>query len=183
MSDSTDEWLQPEYSLVSVRLVTINEADRLYAEKKYTEAIAAYKTCIESGLVGGNEHKLEVYNRLGYAHESDGLHDLDTALEWYTRAIDLCPNRETAARALNNRGNIYWARNELELARADYDRAIALKPDSIKLHNRSKVYCELEQHVMELADLQRAVSLASDSKEIDRYTARIKEIQSMEMEA
>ncbi len=41
-------------------------ADKWFEEQKWSEAAAAYESCIASGLVGANEQS-KVYYRLGYA--------------------------------------------------------------------------------------------------------------------
>ncbi len=94
---------------------SIAEADRLYEEEKWTEAVSAYKNCIAAGLVLTNEQKSNAFFGLGYAHHT-GLKQPDAALEWYSKLIDLKIKDCKTAAALNNRGNILRNRKELATA-------------------------------------------------------------------
>ncbi len=75
------------------------DAKKLYFEKKWSGAIDAYQTLITDGVVMSDQHKHEVYFRLGYAYDEIG--NRNESLRSYAKAIDLDPNH---ADSFYNRG-------------------------------------------------------------------------------
>ncbi len=105
-------------------MCTIAEADKLFAAKKWAEAIDAYKNCIASGLVVSTEQKTNAYFSVGYAF--DELKEWDKAVEWYSKAIELNPRDSPA---LFNRGLLYQQRREYASALADFSLLLTITPN------------------------------------------------------
>ncbi len=69
-----------------------------------------------------------------YVHKARLLYDMGAyrdALTYVNKALDVVP---TYFKAIYNRGKIYYALNELELAAADLDRATSMKKENISAH-------------------------------------------------
>ncbi len=73
---------------------------------------------------------------------------------------------EAIATAHFNRGLAYHAKRELDLAIADYDRAIALNPEFAEAYNyRGKAYFQKGNHDGAMPDLDRAIELKPEYAE------------------
>jgi Tfp pilus assembly protein PilF len=79
---------------------------------------------------------------------------------FYTKAIEMDPKY---APAYNNRGNVYFDKNEYELALKDYNRAIAIKPDYVIAYsNRGRLYFAKNEYEKALSDLNKVIELKPD---------------------
>ena len=108
--------------------------------------------------VAGEENRqlqAQAWFSVGYLyHERD---DLETAIDAYTKAIELNP---ALAGAYNNRGNAKSNLSQYQAALADYDRAIELNPAWAGAYtNRGLVKRDLGQYQAALADHDRAIEL------------------------
>jgi len=134
----------------------VNEARRLAAQGRVEEAIAAYRRllarwpgaanswynlarlhrqagdltaaldCYQQALDRGVSEPEEVHLNRGVIY-SDGLQDYAAAERELERALELHPDYLPA---LMNRGNLYEDLGRRELARATYERVLALAPDA-----------------------------------------------------
>ncbi len=134
----------------------VNEARRLAAQGSVEEAIAAYQRlltrwpgaanswynlarlhrqagdlraaldCYQQALDRGVSEPEEVHLNRGVIY-SDGLQDYAAAERELERALELHPDYLPA---LMNRGNLYEDLGRRELARATYERVLALAPDA-----------------------------------------------------
>ena len=99
-----------------------------YFQKRYDEAIAICKTCIEQldHHLAPDEHKLHrsvlIYN---IAQVYNSMERYDEAIYYYSAAMEMDRNY---SEYYNERGNIYLQMAQYELAIADYTKAIALSP-------------------------------------------------------
>ena len=79
---------------------------------------------------------------------------------FYSQAIEIDPNY---AMAYNNRGNVYYDRDEYGHALKDYNKAIAIKPDyAVALNNRGMAYLMIKDYEKALNDFNRAIELKHD---------------------
>lgn len=104
--------------------------------------------------------------------------DFDGAIADYTRAIQInsrvmtgpgnfpCPGSEIVvsdlfnALALNNRGSAYFRKGDLEIALADFNRAIRMQPQLADVYNnRGNVWQEKGDSEKALADFNQAIKL------------------------
>ncbi len=69
----------------------------------------------------------------------------------YDEALRITPD---LAAALSGRGNVHLARNDLDRAIADYDRAIALGPDAVTYSNRARAWRAKGDFTRAIADLE-----------------------------
>src|SRR3989338_3734325 len=115
-------------------------------EKKQVEA----KITDEERLLQANE-----WFDKGYQHALNKEHD--SAIEAYTKAIQLDPNY---ADAYINRGNAYADKGQYDRAIEDYNRAIALDPNLAQAYNnRGNAYKNKGQYDRAIEDYNRAIAL------------------------
>ncbi|MGF6752778.1 tetratricopeptide repeat protein [Paraburkholderia sp. GAS42] len=136
-----------------------NFGNTLTRQRRYTEAIAAYREAlarkpdyVEAHSNLGNALReagdyvaavdscanalalapdyAEAWNNLGNAFKDDG--NDDAALKSFTKALSLRPDY---AEAHNNLGNVYEKQSRVAEATDCYRRAIALKPGIASMHN------------------------------------------------
>ncbi len=161
------------------------KADKLVDEKKWSDAVAAYKKCIGPRPKITDQDRSYVYNRLGYVHGPNGLNEHEALIDWYTKRIDIDPNNSVAAFSYHGRGAAHRLLGKYSLALADFNRAIALYPatqmDLLALcyRGRSRVYQDLKQYDMELADSQKCVSLSTNAELIEMRKKRIAELRDL----
>lgn len=99
-----------------------------YFQKRYDEAIAICKTCVEQldRHLAPDEHKLHrsvlIYN---IAQVYTSMERYDEAIYYYSATMEMDPNY---SEYYNERGNIYLQMEQYDLAIADYTKAIALSP-------------------------------------------------------
>jgi len=73
---------------------------------------------------------------------------LTKQVEYYTKAIELAPNW---AYPYNNRGVAYYHLGEFEKSKADFDKALGLKPDyNLALANRAGANFNKKEAAMEV---------------------------------
>src|SRR3972149_4143640 len=91
----------------------------------------------------------------GYQHSLNKEHD--SAIEAYTKAIQLDPNY---AFAYGNRGNAYADKGQYDRAIEDYNKAIALDPnDAPAYYNRGNAYYNKGQHDRAIEDYNKAIAI------------------------
>lgn len=94
--------------------------------------------------------------------------DFDTAIEYYTKAIELNPEFSLA---YFSRASAYSNLGWYEEAIIDYTRAIELSPEFAMLYgNRGAVYNELGRYEEALVDLNKAIEL--DPGYVNAYNNR-----------
>jgi tetratricopeptide (TPR) repeat protein len=97
--------------------------NKFLAAKNYENARLFYNKTLEI-----NPNDTNAYRNLGMVEEA-GEH-LDEAMKFYTRALELSLGQnEKPATNYNDIGNIYFAKNDFENARAQYDNAISHDPE------------------------------------------------------
>ena len=99
------------------------------------------------------------YCKLGVSAQHAGK--LDLAIKYFTRCIDAGDvTKKNLARAFYIRGNAYYSKSEYDLAIADYDAAIRLKPDNANAFgNRGTAYYVNGQYEQAIADFTQAIRL------------------------
>jgi tetratricopeptide (TPR) repeat protein len=98
----------------------IKEADKLVAEGKYDEAIAAYKQLAEK--FPAIEGSVALY--VGQTYETKG--DMEKAKEYYQKALEADPNSFIALKKL---GDMAVADYDYETAMKHYEKILATKTD------------------------------------------------------
>lgn len=107
---------------------------------------------------------MEVYNVIGNEYYS--IDSLNKAIEVLTKPVEMDASN---AHAYYNRGCAYQAGGQYESALADYDQAIALKPDYTNaIYNRALVYESLENYKQALSGYKSVIS-QNPSYKIDVY--------------
>jgi protein O-mannosyl-transferase len=100
-----------------------------------------------------------VYFHRGVAYEKMGM--LESAIDDYTRAIDLFP---TYYEAFFSRGSAYEQMGRLDRALDDYSAAISLKPSSYEAYtNRGLLNKKLGRRIEAIADFNRAIALSESA--------------------
>ena len=95
-----------------------------------------------------------------YLKKGDEAKDAQEKLSHYSKAIEIDPNY---AIAYNNRGSVYYDRDEYRLALNDYNKAIAILPDyAIALNNRGMVYLIKRDYEKALKDFSKAIEFKHD---------------------
>lgn len=115
----------------------------------YKNPLTLYEDIIEK-----NPNSWFAYNNRAVYFEQNG--DLEQALEYYTKSINLKPY----AYLYLNRGNIYLKDHKYQLAIADYNKAIELSPSMANIYNnRGNVYLNIKEYELALKDFNRALFL------------------------
>jgi tetratricopeptide (TPR) repeat protein len=95
-----------------------------------------------------------------YLKRGDEAKEAQEKISHYSKAIEIDPNY---AIAYNNRGNVYYDRDEFRLALNDYNKAIAIRPDyAIALNNRGMVYFIKRDYEKALKDFNKAIEVKHD---------------------
>ena len=118
---------------------------------------------IVSGLAcaatGISEEKIEASHKWlekGKSLSRSGKHQ--DAIKAYDKAIELNPMLD---KAYNNRGNVYFDKQEYDKAIDDYSRSIELNPRQYKVYsNRGVAYRLMERFDRAVKDYTRAIKLA-----------------------
>ncbi len=154
------------------------KAAELYAKKDWAAAIDAYRGCIALDLLQTPDQKGSAYFALGYSYYE--LNDLKSSIECYTKVIALGSSADLYP-SLNNRGKIYYERNEFGLALADWNRAIRERGNgekqTVSLLNRADLFHAMNLPGLEISDLHTLAALTSDEKERAAINQRIETIQ------
>ena len=86
--------------------------------------------------------------------------DYQSELAIWNHTVENCPLND---RAYLSRGSAYWTSGQLEAARKDYDRCLALNPRYTKAYvGRGNVYSEMGRYDEALRDYERALKLKPD---------------------
>lgn len=121
----------------------------LQANGRLDEAIAAYSKAVNRSPDQPQPYRLR-------ANAFKELGDYDSALEDYTRALELVPD----AYWFNRRGLAYEETKQFEQAAADYARAIELDPAwAIAYNNRGFIKLNLKDYSGAKKDFEKAISL------------------------
>lgn len=89
----------------------------------------------------------------------------DEALEDYTRALEIAPNR---ADVYNNRAIVHYAQNDYDEAITDLTRALEIDPNYIDaLSNRAVIYALTDQFEVAIADLEQAIAISGIQDVVD----------------
>lgn len=127
--------------------------DIFMAEKKYREAVEAYREGAASNAVA--------QNKLGIAYHQ--LNQLDNARKAYERAIKMKPDY---MEALNNLGTIYYARKSYRRAISSYNRALRVAPNepraAVTYENLGRVWFNRKDYARARECLQTALKLDPD---------------------
>lgn len=100
--------------------------------------------------------------------QAAAIGDYETAIEEYTRALELDP---AFADAYNNRGIAYQALGEYDRAIEDYTRAIEINPEfAIAYRNRGLAYLDSGDNAAALEDFSAAIEI--DPNYGDAYFSR-----------
>lgn len=137
------------YRISQIELKTIQEARKLYAEKRYNEALECFKRAVE---IDPANH--ETLNERGLFFID--LHDYDKALEDYNQAISLCPHNYNY---LVNRGYIYFVLNDFDKALIDYESAL-------KLDTNSAIYSYIGDVLREMKEYKKSIEYYTKSIEL-----------------
>ena len=134
---------------------------------EFEKALSAFDRAIECAQQGTTSEGLaDVYFYQGYIHGLV-LNDLQRTITDFDTAIELRPNY---AEAYNNRGVVYDASGEYDLAIADYDKAIELRPDfAVAYFNRGSDYILKSENDLAIADFDKAIELELDYAEAYVY--------------
>jgi len=110
-----------------------------------------------SDVVQKSPNQLKAWLNLGVAYSDDKQYI--EAIKIYTKMIDETPN----AAAFSNRGNVYSALGEYDLAIRDYKKAIAIKPQSAQFHsNRADAYTAKRKWDLAIKDYSKAIEIRSN---------------------
>ena len=87
--------------------------------------------------------------------------NLDDAIEYYTEVILLEPaDHVMFANAYNNRGIAYNDKGEVDYAIEDYDKALQLNPDNVKVYsNRGNAYADKGEYDRAIEDHNNAIEI------------------------
>ena len=96
--------------------------------------------------------------------EAHQRQDLDNAIAYYTRVIELDPAEiSIVAEAYNNRGLVYSHKGEYDCAIKDFDKAIELKSDYAgAFNNRGVNYRHKSKYGCAIKDFDKAIELKPD---------------------
>ncbi|WP_372365650.1 tetratricopeptide repeat protein [Candidatus Uabimicrobium sp. HlEnr_7] len=141
-----------------------DEGNRLYAQKKYNEAIEQYQKSITAG-----EQSANPYYNIGLCY--GGLKEYQKASDYYTLAIE---KKKDYAKAYFNRGRMFLLMGETEKAIADCDQAVTFdeKLDSAYFL-RGFLYLNKESYALALADFKKTISL--NHRQVDKVKPYIEQ--------
>jgi len=97
---------------------TLDEAKKLYREKKYDDALALFKK-----VAGLDQKNAEAYNGIGLCYHAQGKSDL--AIESFQKSIERDP---TVSTVYYNLGRAYGTKQQFDLAIITYHKAIKKNP-------------------------------------------------------
>jgi TonB family protein len=126
------------------------EGNRLFLDKKYTEALAAF-----SRAIAEYAHDARFYRNRGIVYQHSG--DYQKAIADFNHALTLAASD---AITLNQRGIAYFQWQEFHKAIEDFTAALASDPKlAAAYHNRGIVYRQLGNYRAALDDIQQADQL------------------------
>jgi tetratricopeptide (TPR) repeat protein len=136
--------------------------------QQYNRAIADYLKIEELDKDQSFTKSNYIYNNLAVGFQN--LKQIDKALEYYTKEINLRPNSSLGYR---NRADLYAKKlNDYEKAEADYTKAIELEPENDEnYYYRGNFYNKyLEDYDKAIKDLSKAIEL--DPEDLYNYFYR-----------
>ncbi|HLF18371.1 MAG TPA: tetratricopeptide repeat protein [Candidatus Omnitrophota bacterium] len=105
-------------------------------------------------VVAKSPRLIKAQLNLGAAYAQDKQYM--EAIKVYTKMIEQAPNAE----AFGNRGNVYNSMGAYDMAIADYDKAIAIKPRSAQMHtNRGDARFNKKEYQKAIDDYTKAIEL------------------------
>ena len=108
-------------------------------------------------LLDDTRRRAEAEKWFNRAYDEGQKGNRETAIEYYTRAIELNPEY---ADAYNNRGIAYKNIKEYEKAIRDYNKAIELNPEyAMAYNNRGIAYYNLKEYEEAISDYNKAIEL------------------------
>ena len=114
-------------------------------------------------LLDDTRRRAESEKWFNRAYDEGQKGNRETAIEYYTRAIELNPEYVDA---YNNRGNAYDDIKEYEKAISDYNRAIELNPEyAMAYENLSELYITTGNYKSALEAITEALSLSLQIKD------------------
>jgi tetratricopeptide (TPR) repeat protein len=128
-ADETDTLPVPKGTPRARAVIAYNEGVKLMRDKHYAAAQEKFEQALAL-----NEALAEAHNNLAFSLRLQGTHNFERALQHYNRALELKPN---LARAYMYRGVLFTQMGDLDRARADHakllalDQKLAAKLDSI----------------------------------------------------
>ena len=139
----------------------LGRGNKLYDEKKYSEATGEYSKAIEL-----DPNFKEAHNNRGLAYNDLGKYD--EALQDYNKAVQLDPNYKDA---YNNRGVAYGFLGKYDEAIQDLNKAIQLDPNfSLAYNNRGNTYLTFGKYDEAIRDYNKTIQL--DTKYRNAYYNR-----------
>lgn len=127
-------------------------------QQQYEEAIKSAQQAIEL-----QRNLPEAHLNLGTALLASG--NADAALQKFQETLQLSATQATHAKAFNNIGNIYAARNQLEEAGRQYDQALQRDPNYAEAsYNRGMIFERLENRQSAIQDYINAARLYQAQK-------------------
>ena len=105
------------------------------------------------------------YNR---AIAKKAKNDIEGTLADYNLAIAAYPHDPIS---FTNRGNIYFGKQQYDLAIADYNKSISLEPSANAFSSRGAAYGSMQQYNQAIQDLSEAIKL--DPELTDAYSNRM----------
>lgn len=129
----------------------LEQGNVLYANGEYQKAIDAYGTAEHFNI-----RSAEIYNNRGLAYYH--LHDLNSALSDFDRAIDI---DHEFSYAYNNRGIIYQEMSQTKNSIDDFTIALQLNPRYVyALNNRANSFMQADRLQDAIKDLQHAIRIS-----------------------
>jgi tetratricopeptide (TPR) repeat protein len=164
---------------------TMDRANSWFQKGQMDNAIATYNQAIRINSDRNSNKALYALAYMGRANAYHAKGQLDKALADYTTAILVALKtgrrentsslaliyRNIVAEALAARGNVYWAKDDLDSAIADLTNAIELNPKQAYAYRlRGSVFYHKNEFAKGIADLTEAIRL--DPKDADAYLRR-----------
>jgi tetratricopeptide (TPR) repeat protein len=148
----------------------VKQADGLYADGKYKEAIDIYTQALK--LFDQSDY---VYYNRGNAYRK--LKDYKAAIADYTQAIQINPSNTYA---YLYRGVAYQANGQSDLAIADYTALIKIdEQNPAPYAKRGEAYLSLKQKTEAIKDLQKAAELYKQLKEPEKAEKILSQLRSL----
>ena len=141
---------------ISPAFADFSACDAAYRARDIDQKIVLYTTCINEGGLG-REDRAGAYNNRGIAFEQLGK--IDEALADFTSAIEMDPTWGTS---YLNRAQIYVARRQWDLAKADLTASVGMQPANI----RKDAYDLLLRVDLQLHD---SAGMSADLKKLTGY--------------
>ena len=147
------------------------EADALFAQGKYFQAIPKYKEA--QGLVSKPSHVIQ--NRIGLSYRY--LRDNEQAIHHFSKAIEI--NDISAGRV--NRASVYFFNGQCDEAMQDAQAALTMKPSTgVGFHTYAEAHFILgqcfilnEQYELALEQVDLALAIAKEYKFSDERVEQI----------